>query len=238
MKKFYTLASHKKTDEGYVIQLDGKTIKTPSGQELAAPTVAMADAIVSEWGAQGDEVKPDTMPLTQVLNTAIDRMRDREAITAALLKYLDTDLLCYRTKEPQALAARQKDVWDKWLSWFDEHFESPLYTTFDLKAIKQDEDTHKQIWNYMEALDEYYFAVLNIVTSLSGSLVLALAFLEHEAEAEQVFQAMYVEEDYHGELAGEDIHGKEPQLEKKQKAELADLKAARRFLALLDDIDE
>lgn len=238
MKKFYTLASHKNTDEGYVIQLDGKAVKTPSGQGLAAPTKSMGDAIVAEWAAQEDAIVPDTMPLTQILNTAIDRMRDREAITAALLKYLDTDLLCYRTKEPQALAARQKEIWDKWLSWFDEHFESPLYTTFDLKAIKQDEDTHKQIWNYMEALDEYYFAVLNVITSLSGSLVLGLAFLEHEATPEQVFEAMYVEEDYHGALAGEDVHGKEPQFEKKQLAELTDLKAARHFLALLDDIDD
>lgn len=234
MKKFYSLSSTKKTDEGFVIQLDGKTINTPSGQELVAPTRELADAIVQEWAAQVDTIKPDTMPLTQILNTAIDRMRDRDSITKALLKYLDTDLLCYRTKTPEGMAARQKQIWDPWLTWFDEHFESPLYTTFDIKAIKQDEDTHKQIWNYIEALDEYYFAILNIVTSLSGSIVLALAFLEHEATPEQLFQAMYVEEDYNGALAGEDVHGKEPQFEKKQKAEFDDLKAARQFLALLD----
>jgi chaperone required for assembly of F1-ATPase len=238
MKKFYTLVSHKKTDEGHAIQLDGKTIKTPSGQELLAPTAAMAGSIVREWGAQGDDVKPDTMPLTQILNTAIDKMRERDAITRALLKYLDTDLLCYRTKEPQALAARQKEIWDPWLAWFDDHFESPLYTTLDIKAIKQDEDTHKQIWNYMEALDEYYFAILNIVTSLSGSIVLALAFLEHEVTPAQIFQAMYVEENYHSELAREDIHGKDPQVEKKQKAVYDDLVAARLFLELLDSIDD
>lgn len=233
MKKFYTLASSKKTDEGFAIQLDGKTVKTPSGQELIAPTNEMADAIVQEWATQVDEIKPQTMPLTQMLNTAIDRMRQRDDITKQLLKYLDTDLLCYRAKTPEEIAARQKAIWDPWLTWFDEHFESPLDTTFELKAIKQDDDTHKQIWNYIEALDEYYFAILHIVTSLSGSIVLALAFLEHEATPEQVFQAMYIEEDYHGELAGEDVHGKDPQFDKKQVSEIADLRAAREFLALL-----
>lgn len=237
MKKFYTLASSKKTDEGYAIQLDGKTVKTPSGQELVAPTAEMAGVIVQEWAAQVEDIKPQTMPLTQILNTAIDRMRQRDDITTQLLKYLDTDLLCYRAKTPEEIATRQKAIWDPWLTWFDEHFESPLDTTFELKAITQDEDTHKQIWNYIEALDEYYFAILHIVTSLSGSIVLSLAFLEHEATPEQVFQAMYVEEDYHSELAGEDVHGKDPQFDKKQISEMADLRAAREFLALLGQED-
>lgn len=233
MKKFYSLASSKKTDDGFAIQLDGKTVKTPSGQELVAPTTELAAAIVQEWVSQEDTIKPDTMPLTQILNTAIDRMRERETMTDILLKYLDTDLLCYRAKIPEDLSARQKAIWDPWLTWFDEHFESPLYTTFELKALKQDADTHKQIWNYIEALDEYYFAILHIVTAQSGSIVLALAFLEHEATPEQVFQAMYVEEDYHAELANEAVHGKDPYLDKKQTAELADLRASRQFLDLL-----
>lgn len=235
MKKFYKVVSTKRTDEGFVIQLDGKTVKTPSGQELAAPTKALADEIVREWSGQSDTIKPETMLLTQLLNTAIDRMRERAAITGELLKYLDTDLLCYRTKEPQPLAARQKELWDPWLTWFDEHFESPLQTTFSLGALTQDEDTHKRIWNYLEALDEYYFAMLQIVTSLSGSIVLGLAFLENEADPEQVYKAMYAEEDYHGQLAGEDVHGKDPQAEKKQKAVLDDLTGARLFLDLLDE---
>lgn len=237
MKKFYTLASAKKTDDGFAVQLDGKTVKTPSGQELVAPTSGMADAIVQEWAAQGETIDPQTMPLTQILNTAIDRMRQREDITAQLLKYLDTDLLCYRAKTPEDLAARQKAIWDPWLTWFDEHFERPLDTTFELKALTQDADTHKQIWNYIEALDEYYFAILHIMTSLSGSIVLALAFLEHEATPEQVFRAMYVEEDYHSELAGEDVHGKDPQFDKKQVSEMADLRAAREFLSHLGHED-
>lgn len=235
MKKFYKVVSTKKTDDGYVIQLDGKTIKTPSGQELAAPTQAMADEIVNEWSGQSDPIKPETMLLTQLLNTAIDRMRERAAITGELLKYLDTDLLCYRVKQPEALAARQKELWDPWLGWFDEHFESPLDVTFGLDALSQDEDTHKRIWNYIEALDEYYFAILHIVTSLGGSIVLALAFLESEADVDQVYKAMYAEEDYHSDLAGEDVHGKDPQAERKQKAVLDDLTGARRFLDLLDE---
>ena len=234
MKRVYKLASYNKTEDGFVIQLDGKTVKTPLGQPLAAPNRAMADVIVQEWLAQGDQIVPDSMPITQMLNTAIDRMRERDSITKTLLKYLDTDLLCYRVKEPVELSRMQKEIWDRWLTWFDEHFESPLEVTFGLGALTQDADTHKQIWNYLEALDEYYFTILQIVTSLSGSIVLGLAFLEHEATPEDVFTAAELEETYHAGIANEELHGADPVTERRQKAMRLDLDASRRFLELLD----
>lgn len=234
MKRVYTLASYTKTEDGYVIQLDGKTVKTPLAQPLAAPNKTIADAIVGEWSAQGDVVIPDSMPITQVLTTALDRQRDRDAITKQLLKYLDTDLLCYRVKEPADLAKRQKEIWDRWLTWFDEHFESPLEVTFGIDALKQDTDTHKQIWNYIEALDEFYFTVLQIVTSLTGSIVLGLAFLEHEATPEDIYNAAELEEIYHAEIAGEAEYGADPVQERRQNNLRRELASSKEFLSLLD----
>ncbi|HPF78218.1 MAG TPA: ATP12 family protein [Alphaproteobacteria bacterium] len=237
MKRFYTMVSSKKTDEGYAIQLDGKPVKTPSGQDMAAPTKSLADAIVQEWSAQEEKVKPDTMPLTQILTTAIDKIRDREAITESLMRYLDTDLVCYWTKEPEALAKRQKEIWGQWVKWFDEHFEVPLDTTTKIDAIKQDEEAHKRVWNYIETLDDYYFTVLHIVTSLSGSLVLALAFSEGEITTEQIFEASYLEELYRGEIYNEDVHGAAPNEEAEREAFKRDMNAAREFLELANDYE-
>jgi len=234
MKRVYKLASYNKTEDGYVIQLDGKTIKTPLGQPLAAPNKKIADTIVQEWISQGDEIIPDSMPITQILTTAVDRMRERDSITKSLLKYLDTDLLCYRVKEPLELSKRQKEVWDRWLTWFDEHFESPLDVTFGIDALTQDEGTHKQIWNYLEALDEYYFTTLQIVTSLTGSIVLGLAFLEHEATPDDVYAATELEETYYSEVANEEVHGPDPVQERRQKALKRDLETSKLFLSLLD----
>lgn len=234
MKRVYKLASYNKTEDGFVIQLDGKTIKTPSGQPLAAPNRAVADAIVKEWAEQGENIVPDSMPVTQVLTTAIDRMRDRDAITKQLLKYLDTDLLCYRVKEPVEILKLQKEIWDRWLTWFDEHFESPLEVTFGIDALTQDAGTHKQIWNYLEALDEYYFTVLQIVTSLTGSIVLGLAFLEHEATPEDIYNAAELEEIYHAEIAGEAEHGADPVQERRQNVLRRELASCKEFLSLLE----
>lgn len=235
MKRVYKLVSQTKTEDGYAIQLDGKFVKTSLNQPLAAPNKTVADAIVKEWSEQTDEIVPDSMPITQILTSAIDRIRERAAMTQTLLKYLDTDLLCYRVKQPEVLAKRQKEVWDRWLTWFDEHFESPLDVTYGLEALRQDPDTHKQIWNYLEALDDHYFTVLQIVTSLSGSIVLGLAFIEHEATADDVYNAAELEEIYHAEIAGEAEHGADPVQERRQASMRRDLAMCAKFMELLQD---
>ena len=209
-KRFYTMASVAKTDDGFAVQLDGKTVKTPGGLELMAANQAVAEAIVLEWSAQEEVIVPDTMPITQIVTTKIDKIRDREKITESVMRYLDTDLVCYWAKEPEALAKRQKEIWGRWVKWFDEHFEVPLYTTKKIDAIKQEEEAHKRAWNYIEALDDSYFTILHIMTSLSGSLVLALAFVEGDITPEEIFQASYLEELYRGEIYNEEKHGAAP----------------------------
>jgi chaperone required for assembly of F1-ATPase len=235
MKRFYKLVSHKKTNDGFVIQLDGKTVHTPLGQDLCAPTQSLAEAVVLEWAEQEEKVKPETMPLTQILTTAIDKIRDREKITESCMRYLDTDLVCYWCKEPEDLAKKQKEVWGAWVKWFDSHFEVPLYTTKKIDAITQEEEAHKRVWNYIESLDDTYFTILHIMTSLSGSLILALAFSEGDITPEEIFEASYLEELYRGEIYNEDVHGAAPNEQAERDAFKKDAKAAARYLELAND---
>ena len=71
-------------DAPYPILLDRRTIKTPPGNILAAPTLPLAQAIAAEWEAQGDRIDPATMPLTRLANTIID------GVSATLRRRLDS----------------------------------------------------------------------------------------------------------------------------------------------------
>lgn len=235
-KRFYTMVSSRKIDDGYEIQLDGKAIQTPLKMDLVAPSKALADAVVVEWSEQVDTVKPETMPLTQLLITSIDKIRDREKITKSAMRYLDTDLVCYWAKEPEELAKEQKEVWGRWVKWFDEHFEVPLYTTKKIDPIKQEEEAHKRAWNYIEALDDQYFTVLHVMTSLSGSLILALAFVEGDISPEEIFAASYLEELYKGRLYNEELHGASPEEEAEREDFKRDAAAARQFIDLANEL--
>jgi chaperone required for assembly of F1-ATPase len=179
---------------------------------------------------QGDKIEPSTMPLMQILSTKIDRVSEqRPAMTQAVLKYLDTDLLCYRTDQPP-LDQRQKDAWDPWLKWFEHEFGTALATTTDLKALKQPEAARKAVRDHVEDLDDDHFTILQIIVPLCGSIVLGLAFIARAAGPEDVFSASRVEETYKAELYNEKTHGPDPAQEKKDRAALIDLEAAAKFL--------
>ena len=234
MKRFYKEANYRQDGDEFIIQLDGKPIKTPLGRQLIAPSKTLADAIVAEWDAQNDNINAETMLLTQLLNTAIDRSGpQRKDIEETVLKYLDTDLLCYRAPEPEELVLRQREQWDPWLTWFDQHYGIKLKTTTDLNAMEQPEEAHKRVRNYMQALDPHDFTVMHVVTSLAGSVILGLAFMEGEISPEEVFDLAFLEEKYHSELAGEDEHGQDPAQKKAHDSVKAELKAAQDYQGLL-----
>ena len=63
------------------------------------------EAIAEEWRAQGEEIDPRTMPLTRLVNSALDGVvRDIESAIADIVRYAGSDLVCYRAAEPEGLS--------------------------------------------------------------------------------------------------------------------------------------
>jgi chaperone required for assembly of F1-ATPase len=235
MKRFYTMVTVQQVGNRYEIHLDGKPLRTPGGLTLAAPNEAMANALMGEWAGQGKDIVPDTMPLTQILTTAIERVGEfRDDMTHALLAYLNTDLICYRT-DNDAIAARQAAAWDPWLLWFDERYESHLIVTEHIQAITQPHGTQEAVRAVLSAMDDYRFTVLQLVTSLTGSLVFGLAFIEGAMSPDEAFDAANVDEIYKAKIYNEDVHGKAPQEEQRERAMKRDLAASKIFLDFLKE---
>jgi chaperone required for assembly of F1-ATPase len=234
MKRFYKLVSTAAKDGGYVIELDGKPVRTPGGRLLLAPAQSLATLIAAEWTAQVDNILPDTMPLTQLLVTALDRVEQGRAdIQATALGYLDTDLVCYRAADPEELVKRETAARDPWLRWFEKHYNCKLNTTTGLVALRHDDLAHVQAADAVRALDLWAFNVLQSVTASTGSLVLALAFVVGPAQEDDLLRALYVEEDHKSEIYNEEFYGRAPHQEKAMAAVARDLKAGREFLEAL-----
>lgn len=231
MKKFYNLVAINRHADGFAVLLDGKPIRTPLKRQLVCPTEALAQEIMGEWIAQTETIKPDTMPLTQFMITFLDGVQDRrEDIHAELLNYLDTDLICYRAAEPPQYVEAQERAWAPIVTWFETNFGVKLKTTTQIAPLTQDPVVHQGVETYVRNLTDYQFAMLQIVTYETGSLMIGISFLEGAIDAETAFKAAQVEELLKSEIHHEDFYGKAPDLEKKQANQLLSLKAARVFL--------
>lgn len=157
---------------------------------------------------------------------------ERPAITETLMEYLDTDLVCYRTAQPPELAGRQAAAWDPWLAWFSDRFGCSLNTTTELAALRQSDSAHRAVRHSIGQLDEGRFTVLQRVVSLSGSLVMALAFVDGRATAQDVYSAVRVEETYKAGIYNETLHGPDPAQDAKDRALREDLDSAENLLKL------
>lgn len=235
MKKFYTLVSAEKTPVGFEIHLDGRPLKTPAKHTLICDNEALANAVTEEWAAQGEEIKPATMPLTQIISTKIDRVTgQRDILTPELTKFLNTDLICYFADHPPELIARQEAHWRPILDWFADTFGTQLEITNGLQALTQPEDAHKSVHTDIGALSDNQFTILQIAVPAAGSLILGLAFTHQHIDSQALFNAVRVEEHFKAKVYNEEKYGPDPAQAQKDEALLADLQAAEKFLKLLN----
>src|SRR5437870_4424918 len=71
-RRFYAEAGVRDESGAFAIVLDGRTVRTPARQALAAPNLALAEAIAAEWQAQDGMIDPARKPLTRLANTILD----------------------------------------------------------------------------------------------------------------------------------------------------------------------
>lgn len=228
-KRFYKEVAAVEVPGGWGIALDGKVVKTPARGALVLPNRALADAIAAEWAAQETRVKPDSMPLMQVISTAIDRVAPARAhIVAETAGYAATDLVCYRAEGPDELTARQAEHWDPLLTWLRERFDAALQTATGVIAIPQSPATLEALTRVVAAQDDLRLTALSIMVGAAGSLVIALAVMEGRLSPQEAAATAQLDELYQAERWGVD-----PEAERRRAAQAADFIAARRFLDLL-----
>ncbi|MBA5777944.1 ATPase [Stappia sp. F7233] len=204
-KRFYEKVSVEERDGGHAILLDGRPVRTPARRVLALPGARLAQAVAGEWERQEKVIDPATMPLTRIANSALDGVADRlKDVADTIAEYAGSDLLCYRADSPEKLVGRQNAAWDPVLAWAETRLGRPFSLACGLMPVAQDAAL---LAAFRAALDErgpLEIAALHTVTTLTGSAVLALALGEGAFEAEAVWSAAHVDEDWNIEQWGED----------------------------------
>ncbi len=205
MKRFYTTVTAAPEPGGYGIYLDGKPVRTPARAPLLVPTEPLAAAIVAEWDAQADTIKPATMPLTGLANAAIDRIApDPAHFAAELARYAATELLCYRAEGPAPLVTRQAAVWDPLLAWATARYDVAFAITIGIIHVAQPPATLARLGKAFAAFDPFRLAALHPVVTICGSAVIGLAVAETRLDAAQAWAAGQLDEIWQAEQWGED----------------------------------
>lgn len=203
-KRFYKEVGVADAEGGFAIILDGKPIRTPSGRQVVIPSRELADAVAAEWAAQGETIDPMTMPLTRIANSVVEGVVDRvELVSDDLAKYFQTDLLFYRAGHPEGLVAREAAHWDPVLFWAAEALGAHFILSEGIMHVKQPEEAVRVARAALPG-DAWSVAALHVVTTMTGSALLALALAHGARDAGQVWAAAHVDEDWNADQWGVD----------------------------------
>lgn len=234
MRRFWSSADIAEAEGGFAIRLDGRPVRTPEGQPLAVPARALAEAIAAEWqsagGAKGANMRPAELGLTRLASTVIDRIApDSGPTVAAIARYAETDLLCYRAEEPPALARRQHALWQPHLDWAAIALDAPLAVARGLMPVAQDDAALAALARAVARLDPFRLGALALAVGALGSLVLGLALAHGRLDAAAATEASLLDELFQAGLWGEDAEAA------RRRARIAgEVALAARFLGLLD----
>ncbi|MBM3609087.1 MAG: ATPase, partial [Alphaproteobacteria bacterium] len=219
-KRFYVSADIESFEQDsarrYAVVLDGKRVRTPGQNTLAAGREELARAIALEWAAQGEYIDPSTMPLTRLINSALDGVaREMQGVAADAVKYAGSDLMCYRAGEPEALEAAQRNAWDDVIAWIYEITGVRPVLAQGVMFVAQDETFAPAFAQQVarvagEGPDApLRLAALHSLTTLTGSAFLALAVALGRLDALQAWSAAHVDEDFQMRIWGEDAQAME-----------------------------
>ena len=228
-KRFYARAGVAEGRDGFAITLDDRPIRSPSGRQVVVPRREIAEAIVAEWEAQREFIDPLTMPMTRFANSVVEAVVDRvDAVTEDMAKYFQSDLLFYRAGHPEALVAREAAHWDPLLFWAADALGAHFILAEGIVHVRQPESA---IAAARAALpkDPWSIAALHVVTTLTGSALLALALLHGVVDQDQAWTAAHVDEDWNSEKWGVD-----EEVAARRAARLVDFRAAARILKALN----
>jgi chaperone required for assembly of F1-ATPase len=215
-KRFYRSVDVVEGERGYEIHLDGKAARTPGR--------------AAEFDAQGETMDLASMSAMRLANTAIDGVAaDPQAVAEDILRYASSDMLCYRADAPRELVQRQSERWDPLIDWAASEIGANLVLAEGVMHVEQPRQAIAAVDGWLRSRREpLRLACLHVMTSLTGSAILALAVEAGRLGADEAWALAYLDEDWNAEQWGSDAEALSL-----RSARWRDMSAAARLAAAL-----
>ena len=210
MKRFYKKVAVNEKNGDFTVGLDGKEIRTPEKGICIMPTRIMADAVAKEWDGQLEEINPAAMPITKLVNTAIDRVGiRREALIDELIGFAGSDQVCYRADHPEELVLLQKEIWDPLLQNLKTNHDIDLKTTTGIMFQEQDPKQIKKIRVIIEAIESFELTAFYGMVTVTGSVTIGLNLFEDKISLDEAWNAGHLDENFQTSKWGSDEEAEE-----------------------------
>ncbi|KAJ1800516.1 chaperone [Coemansia sp. RSA 2399] len=208
IRRFWKQTTVEERDGKYIVVLDKRPIKTPSGKQVQIPECqkTLAWLIAGEWESQKEVIGSHSLPLTSLVFRSIDGLSDPNVhadVVSKLLKYFQTDSVCLHEKYPQVLVALQQKHYTPIVEWAKIKYGIDVQTTPNMFALRQLPQDVEKLRSVVTGFSSLKLAALEKAVMSAKSLLIGLALVEQHISVEEAALAAQVETSSQTQLWGE-----------------------------------
>ena len=228
MKRFYDTVSTQQANGGWQVMLDQRGMKTVKGAAQVVPTQGLANALAEEWATQGDKIDPATFPLRDMADYAIDIVTpDPQAVIEKLSQYGDTDTLLYRADPEEPLYTRQQELWEPIVTALESSKAIRFKRISGIIHTAQEESAIAALSAHLATFSPFALVGVETMTSLAASLIIGISASREDADAQALWDAACLEEEWQA-----DQWGRDEEAEERREKRKCDFLRAHQFVRL------
>lgn len=214
---------------GFEVHAGKRRLSAEPGVPLQLPSRALAEAVRDEWQRAGPNARMSDLRLASLAVATADAGNLRRHIEQTLLKYADTDLVCYWSTEgePLDLRARQAAAWQPMLDWVADTYGARLRVNRGIVPASQDAAALAKLRVALEGLSAADLMAVRLASAAAGSVVIGLGLIRSAWTVDTAYAAAAVDEAYQMDRWGTDSEAAAA-----LEARRADLADAVRFATL------
>ena len=181
------------SDGFFNLFISNKEIKTPEKVSFNFKEKIFPDLILKEI-KRFKLKKLNQSIYYNIFSLAKDKILvDKQKYIDEVMKYINTDLICYWKNEPEDLYTLQIDNWSKQLKKLKKE-ELKFDYTFNILPIEQNKSSIELLKNKLIKLDDMILACLLILTKITSSLLLSYLFVTNRIKPIDLFKNTYLHE--------------------------------------------
>ena len=177
----------------YNLFINNKEIKTPENRLFNFKVKIFPELILKEIKRFNLKTLNQSL-YYNIFSLAKDKIFiDKQKYIDEVMKYINTDLICYWENKPEDLHALQINNWRKQLKKL-KYEELKFDYTYNILPIKQKDSTIELLKNKLIQLDDIILACLLIVTKTTSSLLLSYLFTTNRIKPIDLYKNTYLHE--------------------------------------------
>jgi chaperone required for assembly of F1-ATPase len=118
-----------------------------------------------------------------------------QEVKAEIVKFAGSDLICYRADSPDTLVELENTHWNVVFDYFKTMHHAPFILATGISYVKQPASSTAIIESLLPQ-DPFKLGAIHVITTLTGSSLLAIALSLGVLKPQQAWLAAHVDEDF------------------------------------------